>query len=164
MALVGQHDRVGVEITGSRTSVPSDPTSRLQYYLSCIVSLLPGLDIPSRLYDYQSAVLNSNEQDVLLQITDALSPSHLDGKIIFENNDLECGNEFVKLSLNRTSITAVRSIVIAGKQERVTEIMMYTRNWMSRNYHSARREIRSSRSSTRSRRSSCSPLSTETRL
>ena len=139
MALV--HCRVGVRATGQTTTVPSDPVSRLQFYCHCISWLLPTLNIPSRLTAYKTAVLSRAEEDTLLEISGLIGPSTLGEKVIFRNDNMEKGNQFLELTHARTTVTAVRSVVIAGQQNRVAKIMMYTGNWMNRNYYSARREI-----------------------
>ena len=71
----------------------------------------------------------------LIEFCKLLSPDLLEGKCIFEVNDLNgSSNEFVELSAAKTTMVATGSIMMAGKNIQVAKIMFYKRIWRRNNY------------------------------
>jgi hypothetical protein len=71
----------------------------------------------------------------LLDFCKLLSPDLLEGKCIFQVNDLNgSSNEFVELSSAKTTMVTTGSITVAGKNLQVAKIMLYKPIWRRNNY------------------------------
>ncbi len=100
--------------TSTATSVPNHPKARLMYYLKC-ASIVLNLEQHRNLgilTDYANYnLLNEPGTDALLKLVILLSPDELIGKVFFENEDLNAGNEFFELE-RVTHMLAVQGSVV----------------------------------------------------
>ncbi len=140
MALL-QRTRHELKETGSDASIPDNNIAKLMYYLNCICSLL-DLDLEDkpeirRATDYKNYHrLNDDEIDKLLVLCILLSPDELEGKCIFQDDDLcgDCNNNFFKISEIKTSLLVSRSVLVGGESTEVQNIMVYKSRWMIEHY------------------------------
>ena len=71
----------------------------------------------------------------LLDFCKLMSPNLLEGKCIFEVNDLGgTSNKFVELSSAKTTMVATSSVMMAGRNVQVAKVMLYTPAWRRSNY------------------------------
>ncbi len=78
----------------------------------------------------------------LLDFCKLLSPDLLEGKCIFQVNDLNgSSNEFVELSSAKTTMVTTGSITVAGKNLQVAKIMLYKPIWRRNNYDQPMAEL-----------------------
>ena len=84
-AVIGiQRDQTGIKAVGTHVTVSSDPYARLMYYLSCVHSCVPDLEIPLKYRTYATYYnLNDQERIELTVLCYLLSPDVFDGKLFF---------------------------------------------------------------------------------
>ena len=139
MALVVGRDQLSFEQTGVHASVPSNDVARLMYYLKCVCTVIDCDDDPAicRFTNYNNwSSLSYEEQKVLLVLCYKFSPDEFEDKVFFNSDEL-CGdssNEFYKINQIRHRMIAADSIIIAGRECSVTNIMTYKMSWMHQNY------------------------------
>ena len=136
MALAFQRNQVGLKLTGTHCSVPNNPKAKLMYYLNCMATVLNLDELPAVFTNYQNySALDSTMTKHLVEFCRLLSPDLLEGKCIFEVNDLNgSSNEFVELSAAKTTMVAAGSIMMAGRNVQIAKIMLYKRIWRRNNY------------------------------
>ncbi|CAF3359138.1 unnamed protein product [Rotaria socialis] len=127
-----------IKRTGVTTTVPNNDVARCMYYLKCVCTTVECDDANIlRFTNYNNYwALSDDEDEIVFKLCLALSPDVLDDKVFFHSDAL-CGdsnNEFYEFSQVRHVITAVRSIVIAGRTRQVNKIMTYTLSWLQNNY------------------------------
>jgi hypothetical protein len=138
-AVVFQRNEVGIEATGQVTTVPDNDVAHLMYYLKCLCDAIECDDDPNirRFTNYRNwESLSFEEQKLLVALCEKWNPGAL--KNVFVHNDELCGdsdNEFYTISQVKDRIVASESIVIAGRERHVSQIMTYTMRWMRRNYY-----------------------------
>ena len=141
-ALIGE--KVGIKETGSKATVPGNPTGKLMYYLHCVASVIQ-LDNPNlnRLRNFASHYLLSDEEiDALLALVLLLSPDELIGKVFFHSED--CGqfsNRFFELSSVTHMLAVSDNVLIGGERKKVAKIMFFKRCWLQDNYISPLRSF-----------------------
>ncbi|XP_020612858.1 uncharacterized protein LOC110051182 [Orbicella faveolata] len=141
-ALIGE--RVGIKRTGSKATVPENPTAKLMYYLHCVAHVIQ-LDNPnlSRLRNYERYYLLSDaEIDALLALVLIFSPDELIGKVFFPSED--CGgstNQFFELSSVTHMLAVSDNVLIGGERKRVANIMFFKRCWLEGNFISPLRSF-----------------------
>lgn len=86
--------------------------------------------------NYQNySALNNTMTKHLLDFCKLMSPNLLEGKCIFEVNDLGgTSNKFVELSSAKTTMVATSSVMMAGRNVQVAKVMLYTPAWRRSNY------------------------------
>jgi hypothetical protein len=78
----------------------------------------------------------------LIDFCKLLSPDLLEGKCIFQVNDLNgSSNEFVELSSAKTTMVATSSVMMAGRNVQVAKIMLYKPIWRRNNYDQPMAEL-----------------------
>ena len=90
------HQNYEVKRTTTPATVPSDPLSRLRYFLNCLISVVPGLNEDGKLSEiinYQRPLsLNNAGIDAVINLCKTLFQV-LNGKCIFQAPELcELGN------------------------------------------------------------------------
>ena len=139
-----KHLKVELELTGSRTTVPSNPKSKLMYYIDCICSVIDVDDGSlSRLRNYNSYYLTAAETDKLLVISMLLDPTELEGKVIFQNDEMcvDSSNKFYNIHAVNHTLAVVNSLVIGGIKRNTTKIMCYKMSWLQDNYLEPLKEV-----------------------
>ncbi|OWF42668.1 hypothetical protein KP79_PYT04838 [Mizuhopecten yessoensis] len=121
--------RMQVEKTSVPASIPNNAKARLMYYLNSVCSVLEvGNDAGSninRLRNCQNyASLSADETDQLFLICLMLSPD------VLINNS----NTFYKITAVQNRFVVSRSIMIAGRNRSVNEIMTFKMSWLRNNY------------------------------
>ncbi|XP_046857913.1 uncharacterized protein LOC124451346 [Xenia sp. Carnegie-2017] len=130
-----QREQVGIKLTGTSASVPDVPKAKLMYYLGCMSAVLELDDMPREMTDYHNYHrLGEDKTTILLKFCLLLNPELLDGKCIFEANDLPSGNEFVELSSMKTTMVAAAGIMMGGRNVRVAKVMLYKPSWRRNNF------------------------------
>lgn len=114
------------------------PLRKLMYYLDCICAVLKYDDEPiiNRLRRYQNYFLSRQERDLLIQLCIVLKPDVLLNKCIFQEDAL-CGdsmNKFYELEQVRNSLLIAGSVMIGGRNRRVTKIMTFKMSWLLGNW------------------------------
>lgn len=148
--------QVGLKQTGTSASVPDSPTARLMYYLDCICSVLKLDDDEdiSRLRNYnQYSYLSNPDKNLLIHMCYLLSPDTLLDKCIFQCDSL-CGdstNEFYDLETLRNTLVVAGSVMIGGRQKRVTKIMTFKMSWLRRYWEQPMKELTERQERQRSR-------------
>jgi len=141
-ALIGE--RVGIKKTGSKVTVPRNPTAKLMYYLDCVAHVIQ-LDNPnlSRLRNFERYyLLNDDEIDALLALVLLFSPDELIGKVFFHSEDFGGStNEFFELSSVTHMLAVSDNILIGGERKRVANIMFFKRCWLEGNFLSPLRSF-----------------------
>lgn len=141
MAAIAGRTRLEVERIGSSVSVPNNHKAKLMYYLNSIASIL-DLDNSDagnlrRLRDYENYYrLTADETNQLILLCALLSPDILIGKCIFHDEEM-CGgssNAFYKIKAVQTRVMVSSSIMIAGHNRSVNEVMFFTMSWLEKNY------------------------------
>eukprot|EP00117_Sycon_ciliatum_P031765 scpid95861/ scgid24788/ len=148
MAAIIAGREVGIRATGKTVQVPGSAKGRLMYYLNCIFQLIGDDDLDAdlrRLARYENwRSLSLTETHILLKICTDISPDMLEDKLFFQS-DRMCGsstNEFYSIEQASTFMAVASSVLIAGKQRQVAEIMTYKNAWIQKNYWQALRELR----------------------
>eukprot|EP00730_Choanoeca_flexa_P011224 TRINITY_DN24079_c0_g1_i1.p2 TRINITY_DN24079_c0_g1~~TRINITY_DN24079_c0_g1_i1.p2 ORF type:complete len:194 (+),score=55.67 TRINITY_DN24079_c0_g1_i1:1360-1941(+) len=136
----------GMKATGSTTHVPDDDFSKLQYYISCVNNLLPGLDIPYELRNYQGSTINAKVAEAVIAMAYLISPDELSGKVLFPvpaGHRMLNGsaNEFYDVSLATTFVAATDRIVIGGRNVNVSKIMLCQISWLDKNWGNPMKRI-----------------------
>ena len=141
-ALIGEKN--GIKETGSKATVPENPTAKLMYYLHCVAHVIE-LDNPnlSRLRDDESYHLLSHiEIDALLALVLLFSPNELIGKVFFPSEDTGgSSNQFFELSSVTHMLAVSENVLIGGERKRVAKIMFFKRCWLEENYISPLRSF-----------------------
>lgn len=137
MAFVGRTD-YNLKDTSVDVTVPNSSTAKLMYYLDCICAVLKYDDEPiiNRLRQYQNYFLSRQERDLLIQLCIVLKPDVLLNKCIFQEDAL-CGdsmNKFYELEQVRNSLLIAGSVMIGGRNRRVTKIMTFKMSWLLGNW------------------------------
>ena len=78
--------------------------------------------------------LNRREVGQLIDLCQCASPEKLNGKCLFEKNDLDSGNEFYELSSVESTVALSNSVMVAGRSAKVSKVMAYKRTWRRNNY------------------------------
>jgi hypothetical protein len=138
MAAALVHHEVGMKAVGRVTTVGDDAMSKLQYYLGCMHSLLPGLNIPCALRNYQKTptTISADEAGAVIALAAMLSPDVLLNNVLFvvpSGHQMlkNKSNEFYELSMATTFAAVADRVVIGGRQVKVAKIMLCTQNWLS---------------------------------
>ncbi len=93
-----QRDSLEVEVTGTTTTVPNNSLARLMYYLKCVRSCLPSLDIPDRLCNYNNYFYMSNDDSkTVVAYAVLLSPDVLNNEVFFPVSDSYMGKRKICL-------------------------------------------------------------------
>ena len=131
MALFGRTSEFSVENTGKRTTVPPNDTAYLMYYLHCVERVLSGTIAP-RLRDYQNYQrLSDRDRLAVVRLCETYSKEELDGKLFFNEPSL-CGeleNDFFEITAARRHLFVSESVLIAGRRQTATTIMVYKQKW-----------------------------------
>jgi hypothetical protein len=130
---------VGLKDISTRATVPNDPKAKLMYYLNCMCTVLKldDDDDINRLRRYNNYyTLNRTDTSVLLHLCILLKPDVLLNKCIFQNDRLcgDMGNKFYDLETVRNSLLVAGSVMIGGRQKRVTKIMTFKMTWLRANW------------------------------
>lgn len=100
-------------------------------------------ELPREFTNYQNYyALDDTMTRHLLDFCKLMSPDILEGKCIFQVNDLDgSSNEFVELSSAKTTMVATSSIMMAGRNIQVAKIMLYKPIWRRNNYDQPMAEL-----------------------
>ncbi|CAF1556217.1 unnamed protein product [Rotaria sp. Silwood1] len=144
--LYAQRNEFEVERTGIRVNVPNNDVARLMYYLNCVCIVIDCNNEPSiqRYTTYQNWYsLSLDEQKVLLALCYTFNPDILQNKVFFQYDALcqDGSNEFYEIRQARSQFLIHESILIAGRQHHINNIMAYKTQWMSRNYYEPRQRL-----------------------
>lgn len=140
MAAIMGRTEVGVREFGRNVTIPANPKAKLMYYLDCICTVMDLSDQRNlaKLRDYQNYhLLTETETDALIALALLLSPDELNGKVIFQDDEM-CGsnsNTFYELSAVQNNLLLTDSIIIGGQRRAVTKIMAYKRQWFLNNWY-----------------------------
>ena len=108
------------------------------YYLYCVGQVLPDT-IDDRLQDYRNYYyLRRQDQLEVLRLCETDSTDELDGKLFFMMPGLcgpNSGNEFYEITAAQSHLFASEGVIIAGRRQTVTTVMVYKYSWWKRNYH-----------------------------
>lgn len=139
MAAAFQRTQINITDITREVNFADRPTARLMYYFSTVMNTIQIDDVTlnrfTKFENYQS--LSLNEKRHLLILCYTFSPDVLMEAGLFHLvDDLpgNLGNRFYKISQAQTNLTAVGGIVIGGYRIKATRIMMFTRDWLRRNY------------------------------
>ena len=99
--------------------------------------------MPRELINYQNyRNLDNTKTRFLVDFCKLLSPDILEGKCIFQTDDLGGhSNKFIELSLAKTTMALTTSVVMAGRNVQVGKVMLYTRSWRRDNYDEPMAEL-----------------------
>jgi len=134
------------EAFGVEVSVPSNSIARLQYYLHSVGTCIPEFELKELITNYKSYyTLSEEDKTAVVLFATILSPDEFIGKLIFpveENSRVLNGrsNEFYKLTETKTLTGVVGDqklegvVVVQGKQVNVSKIMVFSENWIVRNF------------------------------
>ena len=135
MAAFLNQNRIGVARVGVTVNVPSNPYSKLMYYLSCVAS---SLDIRNELAEYTNYAytisLTLADKKKIVVLCSLFSPDELIGKCWFPNEDIDSSNEFFELSQVTNQLLVTENILIGAHSRRVAKVMFFQRSWMNNNY------------------------------
>lgn len=129
---------------GEIVNVPNNPTARCMYYLNCVSVVLDLEDIDEINYltDYQRYWrLSLSAKKLLLRLCMLFEIDVLDGKVFFEENDLNTLNNFYELGQTEYRLSATSRIVVAGVNRKVLKIMLYRRYWIIKNFYNAVKDL-----------------------
>ena len=124
---------------GQRVTIPSDPTAHLAYYLKCMTSLL-GDELHTnieRLTDYANyRRLDDSDIDALIVLCIALSPDKLNGKCMFQNDEMcqSDSNKFFELTAVQSTLAVAQEVMVAGRSTTVRKIMTYKMCWIEEHF------------------------------
>jgi hypothetical protein len=141
MTFIVAQDETTMKVTGTTTFVPNRDVNKLSYYLQC-GTVSCGVDIiKDDLLDYQNVhKLSSDRQDAIFMLAyDAFDLDTLVNKTIFldDDNDIlprNATNKFCKLERVQTCLAVQESVMIAGQETEVHQIMVCDRRWI-KNYY-----------------------------
>lgn len=133
-----QRNQISIKDISENAIIADDPTARLMYYFKSAMSTIEIDDATLRPYtnyqNYQS--LSLYEKRYLLVLCLTFNPDVLMKAGLFHlvDNLPGANNRFFKISHAQTNVAAVGGIVIGGYRVRATDIMMFTKEWLNRNY------------------------------
>jgi hypothetical protein len=141
MALIVHGHQTGIQCTGTRAEVPSDPFARLKYYLNCVKFCIPGLSsLPSCLTDQS----DYDDLDLVEKTAVVALAMRFDIKVMMKANlfipDFDkricetSSNEFFKITDKKVSAIATSSVIVAGERVQVTKLMLFTESWAKSNF------------------------------
>lgn len=156
---VFRQNQFGFKETSVSATIPNNDVARLMYYFNAVCYCIDYNDSDVRRYrNFQNwSSLSYNEIRVLLALCLTISPDVLDNKVFF-NSDSLCGNHpnnFFEVSQVSHQLMAVQSIIIAGRQCRVSKIMTYKMSWMHEYYLNPIRRLAQQYNTNTSQSSSC---------
>ncbi|CAF1021274.1 unnamed protein product [Adineta ricciae] len=138
MAMIGMNS-FDIEQTGRVVQVPNNDIARCMYYLSCVCNTVECNEGQIERYtDYENYwKLSPAEHQIVFRLCITLSPDEFEDKIFFQNDAMcgNSGNEFYKIGQVQNRLFVVRSLMVAGRTRRVTNIMTYKQHWMMNNYY-----------------------------
>ena len=136
MAALLQRQQIQIEKTSTSTTIPNNPVAKLMYYFNCVCSCIDDDDDSSfsRLRQYKTNYnsLSDEEEAMLLVLCLALSPDKLIDSVFFHNEQIDCNNEFFKVSAVSTQMLVSESLLIGGQRRRVQSIMMFKKVWIEK--------------------------------
>ena len=126
-----------VKRTSTPATVPTDPTSRLRYFISCMVAVVPALNENGKLseiIDYGKPLyLNNDGTKALIHLCRTLFAA-LNGKCILNAPELcNRGNQFYEITQINNIVALSEEVIIGGKVQNVAKIMTYKQDWIERN-------------------------------
>ena len=137
--MLARQTQLGMREIGQRVTIPSDPTAHLAYYLKCMTSLL-GDELHTnieRLTDYANyRRLDDSDIDALIVLCIALSPDKLNGKCMFQNDEMcqSDSNKFFELTAVQSTLAVAQEVMVAGRSTTVRKIMTYKMCWIEEHF------------------------------
>ena len=138
-ALYYRQNELDIERTGTEVTVPTNDVAHLMYYLNCVCITIDcnnDADI-RRFTNYKNwASLSFNEQKLLVDLCEALSPDVFEDRVFFHAEELcvQCSNEFYSINQMQHQFLIAESVMIAGRTRQVNKIMVYQMEWMRQYY------------------------------
>ena len=131
---------LNVKDYGVTTVVPDDDFARLMYYLHCL-TVGVGLDVlDADLVRYKHHhLLSTARKAVVFKTAVDLSPEFfVDSKILFLDDEGEVTgsspNTFISFSAACNVVSLQSDIIIAGKVQKVTQVMFFKSSWLKKFY------------------------------
>ena len=115
-------------------------------------------DMPMELTNYENyRNLDNAKTRSLIDFCELLSPDNLEGRCIFQTDDLDgASNREMELSMAQSTMDlTTSSITIAGRNAQITTVMLYTRSWRRNNYDEPMAELARARNNSSCILSSC---------
>jgi hypothetical protein len=132
---------VGWKRIGQKVTIDSNPFARLKYYLSCVKTCIPGLsDLPEQLTDHTKyRNLSVNEMLAIVALVGVYDIKTMIRAGIFvpDFDSVICkdfSNDFLEITDRRVTAVAVGSVILAGRQVKVSKKMLFTENWVKNNF------------------------------
>jgi hypothetical protein len=139
MAIVLGRNEIDIKRTGRVVTVADNDVARLMYYLNCVCTSIDcNQDEDIRRFTNHAnwMYLSDEERKLLVLLCYTFSPDVFEGKVFFHIEELciDSSNEFYEINQISDRLVAVESIIIAGRQHHVTNIMVYKMSWMRKYY------------------------------
>ena len=129
-------NRLRIKDTTINVYVPPNYVAYLKYYLSCVNSVLNYADLAPYI-DYHSYLyLPQNEINNIIQFANLFNPITMGSyKVFIQDDSLPMGNQFFEITDETYGIHINEDILIGGKIAKISKIMVYRSDWVTKNYY-----------------------------
>lgn len=137
---------LAINEVGTTAHVPYADLAHLMYYLSCVTSVVKGLNIPGKFLDYNKYwKLDSDEAWNVVLMAQKLDPDTLVRAGVFVRceliDKLNKNNMFFEITDTRYGALATKDFFFGGIQVSCMERMLFTDDWMFHYYRAPMRGL-----------------------